>query len=156
MEKELNNKKDLNHKNGLPLADYIREYYEIPEVDIRRYSPLVLAYIGDGVYDLVVRTFIVENGNAPVNKLHRKAAKMVKATGQAELFHKIEGDLSEEEISVFKRGRNAKSFTSAKNTSKRDYSIATGMEALIGYLYLTNQTDRILELLKKQLKVEDE
>ncbi len=145
MEKELNNKK------GLPLAGHIREYYNIPETDIRAYSPLVLAYIGDGVYDLVVRTFIVENGNAPVNKLHKETAKMVKASAQAKLFAKIEKDLTQEEMAIFKRGRNAKSISVAKNASRRDYRIATGLEALIGYLYLTDQTERILELLKMQL-----
>ena len=144
--------KELKKKKTIQLAGYIRDYYDIEEKDIKTYSPLALAYIGDGIYDLVIRTFVIEKGNAPVNKLHRKVAKMVKATAQAELFYKIEKDLTEEEMSVYKRGRNAKSFTRARNTSLKDYSTATGLESLIGYLYLTNRIQRILELLEKQIK----
>lgn len=136
----------------LSLIKYIKSQMELPDTDIRSYSPLTLAFIGDGVYDLIIRTMIVEQGNAPVNKLHKQVSNLVKAPAQMELFHRIEEQLTEEEISIYKRGRNAKSFTTAKNASVTEYRIATGLEALIGYLYLTNQLTRILELIKLGLK----
>lgn len=140
------------HEDELGLIKYIKLQMNLPETDIRTYSPLTLAFIGDGVYDLVIRTMIVERGNAPVNKLHKKVSNLVKAPAQMELFHKIEDRLTEGELAVYKRGRNAKSFTTAKNASITEYRIATGLEALIGYLYLTNQFTRILELIKMGLE----
>lgn len=137
---------------GLPFADYIRKTFELPDNDIRTYSPLTLAYIGDAIYDLLIRTVIVESGNAPVNKLHKQVSKFVNATAQCDLYHAIKEQLTEEEQSIFKRGRNAKSFTSAKNAGIVEYRTATGMEALVGYLYLTDQTPRIMELLKPQIE----
>jgi ribonuclease-3 family protein len=131
----------------------IKLQMNLPDTDIKSYSPLTLAFIGDGVYDLVIRTMIVEKGNAPVNKLHRQVSNLVKAPAQMEMFHRIEEKLSEEELSVYKRGRNAKSFTSAKNASITEYRIATGLEALIGYLYLTDRFERILELINDGLEV---
>jgi ribonuclease-3 family protein len=138
--------------NNPGYADYIRHFLNLPSMDMKTYSPLVLAYIGDSVYDLVVKTAVVEQGNAPVNKLHKRVVGLVQATAQAELYHHIQDQLTEEEMSVFKRGRNAKSFTSAKNAGVVEYRTATGVEALIGYLYLTNQMDRILELMKSILE----
>lgn len=135
-------------ENSLGLIQYIKQQMSLPESDIRTYSPLTLAFIGDGVYDLIIRTIIVEQGNAPVNKLHKKVSNLVKAPAQMDLLHKIENQLTDEELSVYKRGRNAKSFTSAKNASITEYRIATGLEALIGYLYLTDQFPRIIELVR--------
>lgn len=129
------------------LTEYIRETYNLPDTDIKSYSGLTLAYIGDAIYDLIIRTYIVEKGNAPVNKLHKQVIKLVQASAQAKLYHLIQDKLTEEEQAVFKRGRNAKSFTSAKNADIVDYRIATGIEALVGYLYLTGQTSRMLELI---------
>lgn len=126
----------------------IRELFEIDEKDPKQYSPLALAYIGDGVYDLIIRTMVVERGNARVNQLHKEVSSMVKAAAQAELVHKIEPLLTEEERGVYKRGRNAKSYTMAKNASVTDYRHATGFEALVGYLYLNHQFERILELVQ--------
>lgn len=134
--------------NSIALAGYLKKVWDLPENDLKTYSPLTLAYIGDAIYDLVIRTLIVESGNAPASKLHKRATRMVQASAQAELFHLIEDRLSKEEMSVYKRGRNAKSFTSSKNTGIVEYRIATGLEALIGYLYLTDRTDRMLELIK--------
>lgn len=114
--------------------------------DIRSYSPLVLAYIGDAVYELMVRTKIVGHSNAPVNKLHKRSSNLVKAPAQAQMIKVIEPMLDEDELHVFKRGRNAKSYTSAKNASIIDYRMATGFEALIGYLYLQNKYERMAEL----------
>lgn len=126
----------------------ITEFFGVEKKDAKQYAPLTLAYIGDAVYEMVVRTILVEQNDTQVNKLHKKASSLVKAGAQCELFHKIEADLSEEEMSVFKRGRNAKSHTVAKNADVGDYRIATGVEALIGYLYLSERYDRILELMK--------
>ena len=106
-----------------------------------------MAYIGDAIYDLVIRTYVVEHGNAPVNKLHNKVIKLVQASAQAKLYHIIQDKLTDEEEAIYKRGRNAKSFTSSKNADIIEYRTATGLEALFGYLYLTGQTARLLELI---------
>lgn len=135
-------------EKDIDLAAQIRNAWNLPDTDIKTYSPPALAYIGDAVYDLLIRTYVVETGNAPANKLHKSTIKLVSATAQAQLYHRIEGKLTEEEMAVFKRGRNAKSFSSAKNASIQDYRIATGLEALIGYLYLSGRTGRLMELLK--------
>ena len=125
-----------------------KELFELEDTDIRTYSPLTLAYIGDAIYELVIRTILVEKGNTPVNKLHQRANKLVKASAQSEIIEKLKPYLTEEEMGIFKRGRNAKSFTMAKNASMSDYRRATGFEALMGHLYLTEQWDRMLELIK--------
>lgn len=149
MEKELGgNGQKENSEDSCNVMNFIKSYMNLPETDIRTYSPLTLAFIGDVVYDLIIRTIVVEKGNAPVNKLHKKVSSLVKAPAQMEFFHKIEGELTEEELGIYKRGRNAKSFTSAKNASITEYRTATGLEALIGYLYLTDQFPRILEMVK--------
>ncbi len=119
----------------------------LPEIDLREYSPLVLAFIGDGIYELMLRTIIVKQNNAPVQLLHKRVSTLVKASAQAEMIEKIMPQLTEEEISIYKRGRNAKSYTKAKNASTSDYRRATGFEALMGYLYLKKDMDRITDLL---------
>ncbi len=136
----------------LDLIKFIKTQMNLPNTDVRTYSPLTLAFIGDVVYDLVIRTVVVEQGNAPVNKLHKKVSNLVKAPAQMKILHKIEPILSEEEFGIYKRGRNAKSFTSAKNASVTEYRVATGFEALIGYLYLDNQFARIVQLIQYGLK----
>ncbi len=139
-------------EESISLLDLIKQSFELKEVDIRAYSPLTLAYIGDCVYDLVIRTVVVERGNEPANKLHKKTVAYVKAQTQAAMIEALLPYLTEEEEAVYKRGRNAKSYTSAKNASIGDYRKATGMEALVGYLYLTGQEARIMELIKTGLK----
>lgn len=134
------------------LIGFIKEQLNLPSTDIKTYSPLTLAFIGDSIYDLVIRTMVVERGNAPVNKLHKVVSSMVKASAQMEMFHEIEPILTQEELSIYKRGRNAKSYTTAKNASMSDYRTATGFEALMGYLYLTNQLLRMMELINIGLK----
>ena len=135
-------------EKSISLFDQIREVFEVEEVEAKQYSPLTLAYIGDGIYEIIIRTILVGQANAPVNVLNKKASSIVKAEAQANLIHAIEEELTEEELAVYKRGRNAKSYTSAKNASIRDYRTATGFEALMGYLYMDNQMDRALELVK--------
>ena len=130
------------------LIGYFKEHMKLPKRDIRSYSPLTLAYIGDAVYDLLIRTEVVSNGNCQVNKYHRQVSQIVKAEAQAELMHKLLDELTEEERDIYQRGRNANSYTKAKNASMGDYHRATGFEALIGYLYLTEQYARITELIQ--------
>lgn len=115
--------------------------------DARTYSPLVLAYIGDGVYEMFVRTYVIRNGNAQVNKFHKASRELVRAEMQSKLYHVIEPHLTEEEQDVLKRGRNAKSVSSPKNADIRDYRRATGLEALMGYLYLQGKVERINTLM---------
>lgn len=112
------------------------------------YSPLVLAYMGDCIFDLFVRTMIIKEGNCPVNNLHKKSKNFVSATAQATMYNRLLEITTEEEQAVLKRGRNAKSFTKAKNATVLDYRYATGLEALFGYLYLKSDTDRLIELFK--------
>lgn len=141
---------DKSNKAGreLPLFGSICDTFSLKEQDARQYSPLTLAYIGDAVYEMIVRTILVERGNAPVNVLHKHASKLVKAEAQADSYHRIKERLTEEEMSVFRRGRNAKSYTSAKNATIGDYRVATGFEALFGFWYLTGQTERMLTMAK--------
>lgn len=130
------------------LGQEIKNRFAIDETDIRSYSPLTLAYIGDGIFDLIIRTVVVARGNTSVNQLHQKTSGIVKAHSQAMMIKALDEDLTEEEREIYRRGRNAKSHTMAKNATVADYRSATGFEALMGYLYLTNQTDRLLELVK--------
>ncbi len=111
------------------------------------YSPLALAYIGDAVYELAIRTLVMNRGNTQVNKMHKKTASLVKAEAQAGFYKLLEEMLTEEERAAYRRGRNAKSFTMAKNATMKDYRMATGFEALMGYLYLTEQFERMAQLL---------
>lgn len=130
------------------ITDMVRTAYNLEEQDIRTYSPLALAYIGDAIYDLVIRTMLVMRGNSQVNKLHKRASNFVKAAAQKQIMEALEPLLTPEEHSYYKRGRNAKSFTTAKNASIVEYRVATGFEAMLGFLYLTGQMDRLMELVK--------
>ncbi len=111
-------------------------------------SPLALAYIGDAVYEMCVRTMVLAEGNAPVNRLHKKAREVVNAKAQAEMYFRIADHLTDEEAAVFRRGRNAKSYTTPKNADLQDYRHATGLEAVFGYLYLAGQMDRAVALFR--------
>ena len=117
--------------------------------DVRTYSPLALAYIGDAVYDLIIRTVVVARANRPANELHRIAVKYVSASAQAQIVQALMDEFTEEEQSVYRRGHNSKPHTMAKNASAGDYLKATGFEAVLGYLYLSDRMDRVLELVKK-------
>ena len=125
---------------------FIREHFNIKKQDIRTYSPLTLAYIGDGVFDLIIRTVVVDKGNTSPNELHRHTSSIVKAHTQALMAEALMEELTEEEHDVYRRGRNAKSFTTAKNATVADYRKATGFEALMGYLYLEDRFDRAVYL----------
>lgn len=130
---------------------FIRQRFNIKKQDIRTYSPLTLAYIGDGVFDLIIRTVVVDKGNTSPNELHRHTSSIVKAHTQALMAEALMEELTEEEHDVYRRGRNAKSFTTAKNATVADYRKATGFEALMGYLYLEDKFDRAVYLSRRAL-----
>ena len=126
----------------------LKELFHLEDQDLRSYSPLTLAYIGDGVYELIIRTILVKKGNCPVNRLHKKASSLVKAGAQSAIMEVIEEKLTPEELSVYRRGRNAHSPTMAKHATMADYRRATGFEALMGYLYLKEDYTRMLTLVR--------
>lgn len=134
---------------------FIRERFNIKKQDIRTYSPLTLAYIGDGVFDLIIRTVVVDKGNTSPNELHRHTSSIVKAHTQALMAEALMEELTEEEHDVYRRGRNAKSFTTAKNATVADYRKATGFETLMGYLYLEDRFDRAVYLSRRALDLLD-
>ncbi len=125
------------------------------KIDPKEYSPLALAYMGDAVFDILVREFVLAKGNMPANKLHKIAKGYVNAASQAKMYMHLEQIATEEELAVLKRGRNAKSYTTAKNQSVTDYRHATGLETLFGYLYLKGDKDRITKLFEECLAVID-
>lgn len=128
------------------INEYILKKFGMEPRDTRTYSPLVLAYIGDGIYDLVIRTMMVGKGNAHVNLLHKRTSQLVNAHAQSEMIGVLLSELTEEEQAVYRRGRNAHSPTMAKNATMADYRRATGFEALMGHLYLEGRMDRLMEL----------
>ena len=136
------------------LRESISDLFSLPQPDIRTYSPLTLAYLGDAVYELVIRTLVTGRGNAPVDQLHHAASALEKDQAQSRLSYAILDELTQEELAVFKRGRNAHSYTRAKNASVSDYRRATGFEALMGYLYLTGRYERMLALIRKGMEEE--
>ncbi len=117
--------------------------------EVNQYSALGLAYIGDSVYELMVRERIIAQGNMPVNRLHKKTVSYVCASAQSKAVELILDVLTEQEQAIYKRGRNANGNTIPKNANPQDYRRATGLEALFGFLYLTNQPERTLELFNK-------
>ena len=133
----------------------IKELYDISDVDIRTFSPLALAYIGDSVFDIIIRTKVIAKGNVPVSKMHKACSDVVRASAQAQLLDAIGDELNDDEAEVVRRGRNAKSKTTAKNASVIDYRNATALEALLGYLYMTGEIQRMQELVKIGLERTD-
>ena len=137
---------------SINLLQKIKQEFDCKDVDLRTYSPLTLAFLGDCVYDIIIRTVVVERGNRAPQGLHKKKSYLVNAKIQKELVESIQDLLTPEEEDVYRRGRNAKSYTTAKNASVGDYRKATGFEALLGYLYLDDKMDRVLFLVKEGLK----
>lgn len=127
---------------------YMHEIFQMQEVDIQSYSPLALAYIGDSIYDLIIKSLVLNEGNKQVNKLHKETSTYVQASAQSLMMRTLQELLTEEEHAIYKRGRNAKSVSPAKNQSLTDYRRATGFEALMGYLYLKKEWKRMLDLVK--------
>lgn len=139
--------------NSAEILEQIKSVFACKEQDVRAYSPLTLAYMGDAIYELVIRSVVVERANRSANDLHKKTVRYVKAETQSAMIQALLPELTSDEEAVYKRGRNAKSYTAAKNASLGDYRKATGFEALMGFLYLTNQTDRLLYLIKKGIEL---
>lgn len=137
---------------SINLLQKIKQEFDCKDVDLRTYSPLTLAFLGDCVYDIIIRTVVVERGNRATQGLHKKKSYLVNAKTQKELIESIQDLLNPEEEDIYRRGRNAKSYTTAKNASVGDYRKATGFEALLGYLYLDDKMDRVLFLVKEGLK----
>ena len=135
-------------EESIKIEEAIAKALKLETVDPRTYSPLVLAYIGDAVYELLIRTKVINHGSMQVNKMHKKSASLVKAETQANIIKAIQDDLTEEELAVYKRGRNAKSATTAKHATMIDYRMATGFEAL----NLQAQHNRLLELIRDGLE----
>ena len=132
----------------MKIDSYIKGQFGIKDVDIRTYSPLTLAYIGDGIFDIVIRSVVVGKGNTKASQLHKHTSSIVKAHTQAVMIEALEPHLTKEEADIYRRGRNAKSPTMAKNATMADYRKATGLEALMGYLYLSDDFERVVELTK--------
>ncbi len=137
---------DINNND---YAALVRDTFEGPGEPMNRYSPLALAFMGDSVYEIIVRSIVVQTANRSPGQLNKIKVKFVNAAAQAKMIGALENELTEEEMDAYKRGRNAKSYTSAKNQSISDYRKATGLEALCGYLYLKGDTGRLFELIKK-------
>lgn len=142
-------------EEGLKLSIIAQIHKEFGEsdIDIRTYSPLTLAYIGDAVFEIIIRTLIVEKGQRAANTLHKHTTKLVCAQTQAKMAESVYEFLSEKEQDIYRRGKNTKINSSAKNASLSDYRKATGFEALCGYLFLNDDMQRITELIKKALEV---
>ena len=133
---------------GFEFDSYMQEVFRMKEVDVNSYSPLTLADIGDRIYDLIIKSLVINQGNRQVNKLHKETSMYVQASTQSLMMRAMQEELTEEEHAVYKRGRNAKSVSPAKNQSITDYRRATGFEALLGYLYLKKEWKRMLDLVK--------
>lgn len=130
-------------------------YRKFTKEEARMLNPLQLAFVGDGVYEVFIRNYILNNNKElSTHKLHVEAIKYVKAHAQSEIIRRIESDLTEEEIYIYKRGRNTKSATVPKNADLAEYRAATGFEALVGYLYLINEIDRLNTILLKSVERE--
>ncbi len=144
MEKGITNAREIT----MELDSYVREVFEVNEMDVQEYSPLTLAYIGDCVFDMIIKTIVVGEGNKQVQKLHQQTSSFVQASAQSQIMRKIQEVLTEEELKVYRRGRNTKTVSPAKNQSLTDYRRATGFESLLGYLYLQKQYKRMVDLVK--------
>lgn len=134
-------------KSIISLEDSLDSVFGLSSKDWKLYSPLTLAYLGDAVYEMVIRTICVKRANMQTQKLHRKVTGYVSAKAQAKMMDALAGELTEEEESIYRRGRNSKPYTKAKNASMEEYLKATGFEALVGYLYLQKEYERMNALL---------
>ncbi len=139
-------------KSITSFTESLDETFRLSDKDWKMYSPLTLAYIGDAVYELIVRTIYVKQANCQTQKLHQRVTACVSAKAQAKMADALEPLLTEEEAGVFRRGRNSKPYTKAKNASMEEYLTATGFEALVGYLYLKKEYARLNELVARGLE----
>ena len=130
------------------LLDEIHHFFPTKNTDIRSFSPLKLAYLGDAVFEIIIRTIIIEETEGRVKHLHKRSSELVNAASQAKLILALQDELTEDELSAFRHGRNAKTSSVAKHADIRDYRNATGLESLFGYLYLCGNSKRAIELVK--------
>ena len=131
----------------------LEKTFELQEVNVAEYSPLTLAFMGDCVYEFIIRTRIVYDGNAHVSALSKKSSAFAKAQTQAKIIEGLFDSLSEEEQAAYKRGRNANTHSKAKNATLGEYRKATGFESLLGYLYIKKDFDRIMEIVKAGIEI---
>lgn len=148
MEKSIN-----NHCGNDSFSGTLKDAFSLPEKDWKLYAPLTLAYVGDAAYELVIRTIFVKRGDCQTQKLHQQVTSLVSARAQARMMEHLLPMLTETEASVYRRGRNSKPYTKAKNASMQEYLKATGFEAVMGYLYLQEDFQRMNELICEGLKV---
>ncbi len=140
-------------KSIVSFEESLDQTFRLSEKDWDMYSPLTLAYIGDAAYELIIRTIFVKQGNCQPQKLHRKVTACVSAQAQARMIEALQPLLTQEEAGVYRRGRNSRPYTKAKNASMQEYLEATGFEAVMGYLYLKKEFDRLNELVARGLDV---
>jgi ribonuclease III family protein len=133
------------------VEEFLHNLYR-KEKDTTQYSPLVLAYIGDTVFELYIKTMLVCKGNASVNNLHLRSVHYVSAKSQSGIIHRILPKLTDEEKDIVRRGRNAKSGTVPKNADISEYKYATGFESLIGYLYLEGRFERLTHIINMAIE----
>ncbi len=138
--------------NEMSMLSQIHSVFGGGKVDLRSYSPLTLAYVGDVVFEMIIRTLIVEKGQRAANTLHRHTTKIVCAQTQAKLIDAVYEALSEEEQDIYRRGKNTKLHSTAKNASLSDYRKATGFEALCGYLYLKDDMERMMHIVRQAIE----
>ncbi|MDE7271673.1 MAG: ribonuclease III [Lachnospiraceae bacterium] len=149
MEKSL----EINGSNGQSMLSQIHRAFGGGDVDIRTYSPLTLAYIGDAVFEVIIRTLIVEKGQRAAHTLHKHTTKVVCAQTQAKMIDAVYECLTEEEQDIYRRGKNTKLHSTARSASLADYRKATGFEALCGYLFLRDDTVRITQLVRQAIEM---
>lgn len=140
-------------EESIALYSYIKKQFHEKDVDVRTYSPLTLAFIGDGVFELIVRTYVVGRGNRSAHLLHKEKSEIVKAAAQARMADMLYDFLTPKEQEIYRRGKNAKPANTAKNASLTEYHKATGLEALCGYLFMTDETMRLIELIKRGVEL---
>lgn len=140
-------------KSIMSFTEGLDSIFRFSDKNWKMYSPLTLAYIGDAVYEVVIRTIFVKEANCQPQKLHQKVTACVSAKAQARMIAALQPMLTEEEAGVYRRGRNSKPYTKAKNASLREYLEATGFEAVIGYLYLNREYERLNELVARGLEM---
>ncbi len=138
------------------LFELISKKENLPEVIPGEVAPLMLAHVGDAIHEVVIRSIVLSKGNRQIEKVHKNTTRYVNAGAQAAMADILMEDLTEEELDIYKRGRNAKAYTKAKNASIGDYRKATGFEALMGYLYLSGKTERMVDLLHIAIEKYDE
>lgn len=139
-------------KSIISFTESLDQTFRLSEKDWKMYSPLTLAYIGDAAYELIIRTIFVKRANCQPQKLHQYVISCVSAKSQAKMIEALQPILTEQESGIYRRGRNSKPYTKAKNASLQEYLEATGFEAVMGFLYLDGQFERMNELIARGLE----